>query len=516
MELVYLWVEDYKNIKNQGFNFSPRFECGYDKDSNKLTIEPKEYTSIFPSNINVTAIVGENGSGKSSLLEYIENNHNNFNIIKKNEICNKEKSYVNHSNDNDKINILKYTLNIKIENNTIFYDNFRKILNQDNQYFDYLNKDFFFNSYYIYTNFKIRENNKEYDIIDKQSFIKFIKNDIKKYLQNKYQPLTMGSLTIDDYPVEKKLLDVIDTLNNELYQNDFNKICNKILKLAKDNNLEVDKNIILSDSDIDNFLDFFKYDKNLKAFKSDNMIFSEDIKDIKILKYLRQRHYIKEEFIHNKLTQYSYQGLSSGEKHYLNLFTYIVHQVQNSTINTILLDEPDIFLHPQWQKEFIKYLLLTMRKLGLQNIHIIFTTHSPFLLSDLPKENIIFLEKGKQVYPDIETFGANIHTLLSHGFFMKDGLMGEFAKGKIEYIRKFYNKVILHKDNPKYKTKYQCLYKKKQKDFEHIQKIIGEPFLKTIVKNQLEEIELILLGKKEAIDNEIARLQVLKESFKDD
>jgi len=24
MELVYLWVEDYKNIKRQGFNFSPR------------------------------------------------------------------------------------------------------------------------------------------------------------------------------------------------------------------------------------------------------------------------------------------------------------------------------------------------------------------------------------------------------------------------------------------------------------------------------------------------------------
>jgi hypothetical protein len=29
MELVYLWVEDYKNIKKQGFNFSPRFECEF-------------------------------------------------------------------------------------------------------------------------------------------------------------------------------------------------------------------------------------------------------------------------------------------------------------------------------------------------------------------------------------------------------------------------------------------------------------------------------------------------------
>ena len=68
MELIYLWVEEYKNIKNQGFNFSPRFMCEYDEVTKKLTIkEKKDYVSIFPSNINVTAIVGENGAGKSSI-----------------------------------------------------------------------------------------------------------------------------------------------------------------------------------------------------------------------------------------------------------------------------------------------------------------------------------------------------------------------------------------------------------------------------------------------------------------
>jgi len=30
MELVYLWVEEYKNIYRQGFNFSHRFECEFD------------------------------------------------------------------------------------------------------------------------------------------------------------------------------------------------------------------------------------------------------------------------------------------------------------------------------------------------------------------------------------------------------------------------------------------------------------------------------------------------------
>jgi AAA15 family ATPase/GTPase len=81
MELVYLWVEKYKNIHEQGFNFSPRFECKYEND--ELTICDKEKEKCKDSNyiksffddkgkINVTAIVGKNGSGKSNILRVLE------------------------------------------------------------------------------------------------------------------------------------------------------------------------------------------------------------------------------------------------------------------------------------------------------------------------------------------------------------------------------------------------------------------------------------------------------------
>jgi len=82
MELVYLWVEDYKNIKKQGFNFSPNFECEFtpiyedDKLSEKseLKVIPKEnpLKDFFGKDINITAIVGENGSGKSSIFELLK------------------------------------------------------------------------------------------------------------------------------------------------------------------------------------------------------------------------------------------------------------------------------------------------------------------------------------------------------------------------------------------------------------------------------------------------------------
>ena len=89
MELVYLWVEKYKNIEKQGFNFSPRFRCEFKdeyekyidtdgkekeklKDNCELIVNGnKDYVTIFPDNINITAIVGENGSGKSSILSVL-------------------------------------------------------------------------------------------------------------------------------------------------------------------------------------------------------------------------------------------------------------------------------------------------------------------------------------------------------------------------------------------------------------------------------------------------------------
>jgi len=120
----------------------------------------------------------------------------------------------------------------------------------------------------------------------------------------------------------------------------------------------------------------------------------------------------------------------------------------------------------------------------------IFTTHSPFLLSDIPKQNIVFLDTfkkedievklGKQkignckVLEKKQTFGQNIHTLLSDSFFMDDGLMGEFAKGKIEEVIKLL------------KSKRK-LSQKKQEYCKNIIAMIGEPFLKEKLLKMYED-----------------------------
>ena len=65
MELVYLWVEKYKNIKNQGFNFSPRFTCKYDEATKELTIEKKKITFQFFLKISISRLLlGKMGVGR--------------------------------------------------------------------------------------------------------------------------------------------------------------------------------------------------------------------------------------------------------------------------------------------------------------------------------------------------------------------------------------------------------------------------------------------------------------------
>ncbi len=206
----------------------------------------------------------------------------------------------------------------------------------------------------------------------------------------------------------------------------------------------------------------------------------------------------------------NWKSLSTGEQMYFGIFLnlYFFYRTSKECQNNLLItfDEIELCLHPNWQTRFLIEIINFIKQLT-NKFNIIISTHSPFLLSDLPKENVIFLEKGKQVYPfedGKQTFGANIHTLLSHGFFMKDGLMGEFAKNKIQSIIKYHEdiekKEILQADKIEYKTK-------KQKEFWQIQSIIGDDYLKQVIKNHLIEIEKIVLGNDEAKEEEIKRLK---------
>ena len=78
--------------------------------------------------------------------------------------------------------------------------------------------------------------------------------------------------------------------------------------------------------------------------------------------------------------------LSSGEKQ-LFLRTLAIRML-NPENSIILIDEPELSLHPKWQQRIVD----VYRKIGKNN-QIIIATHSPHILGSVKKENIMLLNK---------------------------------------------------------------------------------------------------------------------------
>lgn len=141
-----------------------------------------------------------------------------------------------------------------------------------------------------------------------------------------------------------------------------------------------------------------------------------------------------------------FDSFSSGEKQMLNSLGAIIYHLQNinttamtqySNVN-VILEEIELYYHPECQRTYIQLLLNQLNGVRLdkiRNINIVFVTHSPFILSDVPKCNVLFLRNGMDEHLMQEnTFGANIHSLLKNGFFLPNLTMGEFAYQKIHSL----------------------------------------------------------------------------------
>jgi predicted ATP-binding protein involved in virulence len=608
MELVYLWVEEYKNIRNQGFNFSPRFECEFDEDTKELTItENKDYVNIFPKNINVTAIVGENGSGKSSINEVLglftwdeDINNNSFLVFfdEKNFLFKKrhtaEKVFFSIKNNTEftykNTYIPRRVFSIYFANDITTFLNRNKMINlKEYDGFD----AYYDNSTYLMPNNKLdinRDIKIKYETFNKR-FYKLLKDNVntfdyvnEKFVFNKFNRelhlYELGTWLVGDNQLLEKLN--INLKENTIFQSNIGDISHesifyKIIILFRLSFINKDIFREIKIRDLSNRfskkildIDDYEYINDIiDGNKKDDIYNKEYVSEIlSTFSYIgkeiwveNKAYEIKENsnitnpllvmlienfnrtnFFNTEDKEYNYLSLSTGEKEYLNLLTNYIYNLKiprgNNEKFVFMFDEPDLGLHPKWQKRLIKDLIHYADIYKYYKLQLIITSHSPFILSDLAKENVIFLEKfddketerkytnlktkdlkkgnciNVSKYIKIKPFGANIHTLLSNGFFMSDGLMGEFAKSKITEIKDFYDaNKNLKKDDSNFESK-KDEFEKNKKYFENIQKIIGEPFLQTIIKNYLDELEILFNGKKEFLDNEIKRLEELRNELK--
>lgn len=499
MELLYIYIKEYANIKNIGFNFSLEFT--FEIVENELRITKRESVPINIFNeifLNITAIAGINGSGKSSLISFIEyffttpntGRHHGSVIIYKNidsviHIYGLTNILINCSNEilyklqdtldelhNGVIPIL-YSSGIEILNEPILSSNFlhitgERILRETqinaNKYlceqiidllkayqwpkipsdkvdeFDLLLKlivnhnfslvEFKKNELNVLIKFICNHSSNIYNFIPQWLKIRFnftffasIKTDLNinsEFINSIYNKIKYNNI-IDESTTKKELkylilvqiflfiLSVWKKYKLTFHQLDLDSKLSNFNSLIDTSDQLYFISKLISESDfthtgryvnfdrlieLTNNLDF--YISNINVFKVEEGIYylEKDSNAFNIFK-LYFEFWNFEEFAFS----FEMNELSTGEKALLNLFARIYSISNNSFFNEktiwLFIDEGELYLHPEFQRQFFSdlhnYLSIFFSN---RKIQLILTTHSPFILSNLPKDNVMLLKKN--------------------------------------------------------------------------------------------------------------------------
>ena len=213
-----------------------------------------------------------------------------------------------------------------------------------------------------------------------------------------------------------------------------------------------------------------------------------------------------------------FTGLSSGERQIAyTLGNVLYHLINlNSTLHDVsiekehlsflkyhhvcmLMDEVELYYHPDLQRKFVKLLLDSITSVPLDNIYdinITLVTHSPFVLSDIPQSNILCLQKGESESRQGQTFGANIVDLLNESFFLQ-GTIGDIAQSCIKEVVEFYFKHRRYQESLRENENKQGwhinmgLAKKFEEwksKFDYVTSIIGEEYLQKELREMFDEL----------------------------
>lgn len=201
----------------------------------------------------------------------------------------------------------------------------------------------------------------------------------------------------------------------------------------------------------------------------------------------------------NESVKIDFETLSSGEKQQIFNISSILYHLDNldsASIDksnesrilyhhvNVVLEEIELYYHPEMQQQFVEYLIKGIDQMILEHIngiHVMIVTHSPYVLSDIPRSNVLALKKDEEKpVKGLRTFGANIHDMLKDSFFLQGGSIGNFAQwevGHLMAVMKVYKWIDEEKDEnavcPYLSTEDQ-IYKFLRR-YEYVEYIDGRP-----------------------------------------
>lgn len=211
-----------------------------------------------------------------------------------------------------------------------------------------------------------------------------------------------------------------------------------------------------------------------------------------------------------------FSQLSSGERQQINVVSAVIYHLRNidsvsdselvkyQHVN-LIFEEIELYFHPEFQRTFLDFLLkhISKAKLSLESINLCFVTHSPFILSDIPQQNILGLKKGEPLKDKPFNLGANIHEMLGHHF-MLEYTTGEIVRHKIDELLTEYSKFkkIINKKNYKFPE---------GNNFYFLINNMGEGYLKNLLRSYYEEMmQSSVTTYNELIKQKVAELKQLE------
>lgn len=559
MELIYsyihsCWGENFE----LGLNFTRKFSVNYSFSSRTINIERTKkagFNDFFGSNIsNVTAIVGRNGVGKSTLLNILGLQRLDHNALYRSDeavwFC------LYHIKDDDfaiegvspknffsdaiqQVNEGYFAYAFKFSGELLIYNSFlqdysidfhnsaavlynptakvrsrferehgnygfkRAYINQKNSYM-YLflcdeNSVFEFNKKNLNFSLKVLANFKKTDtsagaslnIFNERNFytaefiplpsrkktprlenakhkyiLHLIESVINDYFLNTVEPTNLDAV---DEPVDQKLVDLFLDGVGEKYNGDMldyaavKDYLIAIMQRFKDISQEIiGIDEIIRWHDVINYLESFP----TEWFSRKGLYYMVSIPCTK-LEFRPEIVDLMDEFDKSSFVtsvRLEKPTMSSGQQALISkiagVHAEIKFQIDNMNVKNIilLLDEYEEHLHPEWIRLFFSYLVKLIEGFKESTtIQIILATHSPYIISDLPKGNVIKLTYNGEARTVDEChfgFGSNIYDIISDSFFL-DNTMGEFARLKIDSMIEFLTSSETLSDTKH--EQYQCL-----------------------------------------------------------
>ncbi len=559
---IYMYVEDYKGLKDFEITFDNNYEVKYNREKDTLSINKKcesannnieNFYSIDKTKGNIDSInllIGKNGSGKTSILEMLNMNYFekkkrksyfdkleieiNYMILYKSskddenfifeeqyiakkftkrkeigEIRIQEEIYESQDDGNyiENTGVLKFSFKEKImkaamreakfeqknigglKKLTLYKLNIGLENGSKGKIYNYLvnanTEENFENSYLtlqipnLYEPEKIKEiKDKIIDVNSNESIDDLIrlydinKNNLKDTILNNYfnfiyseiiwRNLSENSKTKKELKERKK--ELLKLLNNEssvyrkfeILLEEYENSINNRIKINKEKYQIIEKvadliDNIVSKIESENEIDIENKDEIIRKFKISCKEKNKEV--LELLKEYDDFYIPKIErdlidfgnslFKEVEFIKIEEEGLSDGEKvklgYFSTLYSILNGEFKNKKYVTLLFDEVETYLHPEWCRRFLYELIEELGRYECKKFKLIFATHSPFLIADVLAKDCIYLnkdEEGKiqaEIKEHVKTFGANIIDLFKNTMFL-ESTFGKFATEKIKRV----------------------------------------------------------------------------------